>query len=127
MKSFGRTWPSTRGISVWGISPRMFEAAALRTSMILLTGRYSGLIQPGEHNVELKKDFSNVEDVLRQVEDIPALRAVAERAYHHLVASGAHSYCRFLLIPAITSEGRLIGICSSIYSKRRGRLGSGGR
>jgi hypothetical protein len=85
-----------RDIGMGQISPRVFEAAALRTPMILLTGRYSGLIQPGEHYVELKKDFSNVEDVLRQVEDIPALRAVAERAYHHLIASGAHRYRRFI-------------------------------
>jgi hypothetical protein len=85
-----------RDIGMGQISPRVFEAAALRTPMILLTGRYSGLIHAGEHYVELKKDFSNVEDVLRQVEDIPALRAMAERTYHHLIAPGAHSYRRFI-------------------------------
>jgi len=85
-----------RDIGMGQISPRVFEAAALRTPMILLAGRYSGLIHPGEHYVELKKDFSNVEDVLRQVEDIPALQAMSERAYHHLIESGAHSYRRFI-------------------------------
>jgi hypothetical protein len=85
-----------RDIGMGQISPRVFEAAALRTPMILLTGRYSGLIQPGEHYIEMKKDFSNLEDVLRQVEDIPALRAMAERTYSHLIASGAYSYRRFV-------------------------------
>ena len=83
-------------IGMGQISPRVFEAAALRTPMILLTGRYSGLIQPGEHYVELRKDFSNMQDVLRQVEDIPALGAMADRAYRHLIASGAYSYRRFI-------------------------------
>ncbi len=72
-----------RDIGMGQISPRVFEAAALRTPMILLPGRYSGLVHPGEHYVELKKDFSNVEDVLGQIEDIPALR-------------GAYSYRRFI-------------------------------
>ena len=85
-----------RDIGMGQISPRVFEAAALHTPMILLTGRYSGLIQPDEHYVELRKDFSNVEDVLRQVEDIPALEAMADRAYQHLIASGAYSYRRFI-------------------------------
>ena len=83
-------------IGMGQISPRVFEAAALRTPMILLTGGYSGLIQPGEHYLELKKDFSNVDDVLRQVEDIPALRAMAERAYDHLIGSRAYTYRRFI-------------------------------
>jgi hypothetical protein len=78
------------------ISPRVFEAAALRTPQILLTGRYSGLIEPDEHYLELKKDFSNLDDVLRQVEDIPALHAMAQRTYDRLIASGAYSYRRFV-------------------------------
>lgn len=85
-----------KDIGMGQISPRVFEAAALRTPMILLTGRYSGLIQPREHYVELKKDFSNVDDVLRQLEDLPALEAVAERAYRHLIASGAYGFRRFI-------------------------------
>jgi len=85
-----------KDIGMGQISPRVFEAAALRTPMILLTGRYSGLIQPGEHYVELRKDFSNVDEVLRQVEDIPALETVGERAYRHLIASGTYSYRRFI-------------------------------
>jgi Glycosyl transferases group 1 len=85
-----------KDIGMGQISPRVFEAAALRTPMILLTGCYSGLIKPGEHYVELRKDFSNVEDVLRQVEDIPALAEMADRAYRHLIASGTYSYRRFI-------------------------------
>ena len=45
------------------ISPRVFEAAAMHTPMILFSGRYSDLLQPGEHFIQLKKDFSNVDFV----------------------------------------------------------------
>lgn len=96
-----------KDIGMGQISPRVFEAAALHTPMILLTGRYSGLIQPGEHYVELRKDFSNVEDVLRQVEDIPALKAMADRTYRHLIASGAYSYRRFVELVDGVIERRL--------------------
>ncbi len=98
--SYEEFWPYVaereRDIGMGQISPRVFEAAALRTPMILLTGRYSGLIQPGEHYVELKKDFSNVDEVLREIEDIPALEAMADRAYKRLIASGTYSYHRFI-------------------------------
>ena len=63
------------------ISPRVFEAAALRTPMVLYTGRYSGLIEPGEHYIELKKDFSNVDAVLDRVRRYGGLERLAERAY----------------------------------------------
>jgi len=96
MRSFSRTWPNTRGTSAWDRYPLEYSKPRRYTPMILLTGRYSGLIQPDEHYVELRKDFSNVEDVLRQVEDIPALEAMADRAYQHLIASGAYSYRRFI-------------------------------
>ncbi len=85
-----------KGIRMGQISPRVFEAAALHTPMILLTGRYSGLIEAGEHYIELRKDFSNVEDVLRQAGDIGSLEAMAERAHRDLISSGAYSYRRFI-------------------------------
>jgi hypothetical protein len=96
-----------KDIGMGQISPRVFEAAALHTPMILLTGRYSGLIQPGEHYVELRKDFSNVEDVLRQAGDISALEAMADRTYRHLIASGAYGYRRFVELVDGVIERRL--------------------
>jgi len=112
-----------RDIGMGQISPRVFEAAALHTPMILLAGRYSGLIQPDEHYVELRKDFSNVEDVLRQVEDIPALEAMADRTYRHLIGSGAYSYRRFVDLVDGVIERRLSEVESDlgvVTAARRG-------
>jgi hypothetical protein len=82
-------------IKMGQISPRVFECAITRTPMVLFRGRYSDAIQPDEHYIALEKDFSNVEDVLRRLEDIPALEAMTERAYAHLVGSGRFSYRTF--------------------------------
>ena len=78
------------------ISPRIFEAAAMRTPMVLYTGRYSGLIEPGEHYIELKKDFSNIDAVLTQLDDVDSLENLADRAYRRLVGSGEFTYPRFV-------------------------------
>lgn len=92
------TDPREREIQMGQISPKIFEAAALRTPMVLYTGSYSGIILPGEHYVELKKDFSNVEAVLGQLEDIAALEMLADRTYRHLVGSGSYDYSHFVEI-----------------------------
>ena len=78
------------------ISPRIFEAAALRTPLILFPGKYSGLIEPEEHYIPLAEDFSNVDAVLARLEDLEALEAMAERAHRRLVGSGEFSYRRFV-------------------------------
>ena len=83
-------------IDMGQISPRVFEAAAQWTPMILFKGRYSGAIRPGEHYIELEKDFSNVDEVLRQTEDLDALEAMATRAHDHLIKSGAFSQRGFV-------------------------------
>ena len=45
------------------ISPRHFEASALRLCQILLEGKYSGVMRPMVHYIPLKKDFSNFDEV----------------------------------------------------------------
>ena len=78
------------------ISPRVFEAAAMHTPMVLFSGSYSGLLQPDEHFIELKKDFSNVDSILSQLNDLDGLEQMAQRAHRHLVGSGEFSYRRFV-------------------------------
>jgi hypothetical protein len=87
------------------ISPRVFEAAALRTPMILVSGRYSGLLAPEEHYIELKEDFSNADAVLARLDDLAGLERMAERAYRHLVGSRRFHYRGFIeLIDAALEE-----------------------
>ena len=71
-----------------GISPRVFEAAALKTPLIMFPGWYNGLVKPGVHYVELEKDFSNFDKVLKTLRDNTALEAIADNAYRDLIVSG---------------------------------------
>jgi glycosyltransferase involved in cell wall biosynthesis len=78
------------------VSPRVFEAIACRTPLILFEGEYSGVVRPGEHYLALKKDFSNADQVLNKLADIDELKLMSERAYRDVIASGRYSYRNFV-------------------------------
>ncbi|MCZ7562525.1 MAG: glycosyltransferase [Burkholderiales bacterium] len=78
------------------ISPRCFEAAALRTAMILLEGEYSGILQPWRHYVPLKKDYSNLDEVVAVVRDPGRLQSIADTAYREVALNERYSYRAFV-------------------------------
>ena len=84
------------GIRYFAISPRHLEACATRTAQILVEGSYNGVLKPGEHYVELKCDFSNLEAVLDLVERDSERARIVENAYRDVVASGAYTYERLV-------------------------------
>jgi hypothetical protein len=78
------------------ISPKFFEAAALKTPMVLLRGRYSDMLEPHTHYIPLERDYSNVDEVLNSLQDFEMLEAMADRTFDHLVGSGKFSYESFV-------------------------------
>jgi hypothetical protein len=94
------------------VSPRVFEAAALRTGMVLFPGEYSGIVEPWTHYIPLQKDFSNMDEVVAHVRDQAFLEAMVARAHADLVASGSYSLRRFvttfddLVVAHSTPSGR---------------------
>jgi hypothetical protein len=78
------------------ISPKIFEAIACRTALVLFEGRYSGVLEPGKHFLPLKKDFSNVDEVLAKLHDDTFLEALTERAYQDIIGSGRYTYQAFI-------------------------------
>lgn len=78
------------------ISPKIFEAIRLRTALVLFEGNYSGVVRPNEHYIPLKKDFSNIDEVLAKLDDDAYLQQMTERAYREVVASGSYSYKTFV-------------------------------
>lgn len=78
------------------ISPRVFEAIASHTVLVLFEGSYSGVVTPGEHFISLKKDGSNLEEVFRLLADGSYVDAMAERAYQDIIGSGRYSYQQFV-------------------------------
>ena len=73
------------------VSPRVFEAAATKTPMILFPGVYSGVCRPDTHYIPLEKDFSNVSDVIDKLRDSAYLQTLADRTYADLIGSNLYS------------------------------------
>lgn len=78
------------------ISPKIFEAIRLRTALVLFEGSYSGVVRPNEHYIPLKKDFSNIDEVLAKLKDDEYLQKLTDQAYQDVVASGRFSYKSFV-------------------------------
>lgn len=79
----------------FAISPRHFEAVMTKTCQVLVEGYYNGVLEPNEHYIPLRRDFSNVDEVLEQIQDPELIGKIAERAYTDVVLSGRYSYLRF--------------------------------
>ena len=84
--------PYEGNVVVHVISPRVFEAAALGTALVMFPGDYSGVVARGVHYVALEKDFSNMDDVVRQLRDDSLVEAMTARTHDDLIKSGRWSY-----------------------------------
>jgi len=78
------------------ISPRCFEAAALRTAMVLFEGEYSGILEPERHYIPLRKDFGNIDEVVARLRQPDRLQELVDRTYEEVACNPAHSYRRFV-------------------------------
>jgi hypothetical protein len=78
------------------ISPRHFEAAATKTVQILYEGNYSGIFVPDRHYISLKRDFSNIEEVVAKFRDGPFCEALVENAHREIVANPKYHYRSFV-------------------------------
>jgi hypothetical protein len=81
----------------FAISPRHFEAVTTKTCQILVEGSYNGILQPNLHYISLKQDFSNLDEVLDKIRDLPLLNRITEQAYEDIYASGKYTYEKFAL------------------------------
>jgi hypothetical protein len=77
------------------VSPRVFEAAALLCTLVHHEGGYGGVLRPEEHYICVRRDYSNIEDVIDRIKDDGFCRRLAENAHRDLVASGRYSYSTF--------------------------------
>lgn len=78
------------------ISPRCFEAIALKTVLVLYEGEYSGVLIPDRHYIVLKKDFSNIDDVLARIRDDEFLQIMADTAFAEVALNSKYSYETFM-------------------------------
>jgi hypothetical protein len=85
-------WDSWR---FFAISPRHLEAVVTKTAQVLVEGTYSRVLEPDRHYIPLRRDFSNLDEVLERVHDHRLLQETADRAYEEIYIGGAYRYRDF--------------------------------
>lgn len=78
------------------ISPRCFEAAALRTLLVMYEGEYSGRMVPWRHYVPLKKDHSNHSEVIAVLKDASRAEQIIEAAYREVACNPNNTFQAFV-------------------------------
>lgn len=78
------------------VSPRIFEAVAMRTALVLFPGNYSGVVRENEHFIPLARDGSNLDEVFEKVADDHYIDEMTQRAYDDVICSGRFSYRTFV-------------------------------
>jgi hypothetical protein len=53
-------------------------------------------MKPGAHYIEIKKDWSNITEVIKQIEDVELCERLADNAYRDIVESGLYTYRNFV-------------------------------
>ena len=90
-------YPNQDGnLGLVALTPRHLEACATRTCQVLIEGDYNGVLEAGKHYVELKRDFSNIDQVLAIVERDDQRTDMTERAYRDIVGSEKYTYEAFV-------------------------------
>jgi hypothetical protein len=72
------------------ISSRHFEPIGTKTCQVLLEGHYNGILKAEEHYIQVRKDLSNLKDVVGQLKDAALRTAIVERAYAYVMEQ--HTY-----------------------------------
>ena len=84
-----RFFPDADGKIVMNvISPRCFEAAALRTLMVMYEGEYAGILEAGRHYIELQRDHSNIDEVVNAIRSPDIAKRFIRSAYDEIAMSG---------------------------------------
>ena len=78
------------------IAPRHFEAAACRTLQIMYEGDYQGIFVPYRHYVPLKRDFSNIEEVVNILMDNERRKRIVNCAYDEIIKNDKYSFSYFV-------------------------------
>lgn len=79
-------------LQLFAVSPRHLEACAAKTCQVLIEGSYNDILIPHKHYIELKKDFSNIKEVLEKMKNEELRKQIVETAYRDIVASHKYSY-----------------------------------
>lgn len=74
------------------ISSRHFDAIGTETAQVLLEGRYNDILTPGEHFIELKHDYSNIDDVIAQMGDRAHIQQMTRRTLEYALSEHLYAH-----------------------------------
>ena len=94
-------------LKLFSLSPRHFESCMTHTCQALVEGDYSGIFKKGLHYIEIKKDWSNIDEVLRKISDVEYCRRIADNAYRDIIGSGKYTYRSFVNLILESVEDKL--------------------
>lgn len=117
-----RFFPGLDGkVVVQTISPRIFEAAAFENTLVLHEGRYEDMLAPDVHYISVKKDYSNIEDVVERMRDRAFCERLARAAKEQLIGSKKYNYQSFvksfdtILERHATAKGRAGSVSRTLF------------
>lgn len=88
------------------IGPRHFEACITKTCQILIEGEYSGVLKPFIHYLPIKKDFSNIDEIINIIKEDKIRKIIILQAYNDIVLSGKYTYKFFVEYIFEKSKGK---------------------
>ena len=107
-------------LSYFMLSPRHLEAPVAKSCQVLLESNYNGILIPDLHYIQVKRDFSNLHEVLKKMQDEQFCKNLVNNAYRDIVASGKYTYRNFVNI--ILSNSRIDSISSSLLDTLRVKI-----
>jgi glycosyltransferase involved in cell wall biosynthesis len=78
------------------VSPRHFEAAATRSLQLLYEGRYAGIFEPHRHFLPLKRDLSNLGELLALARDERRVKEITDAAFEEIIMNERLAYRAFV-------------------------------
>lgn len=74
------------------ISSRHFDAIGTKTCQIMFPGRFNDILIADEHYIALKRDFSNIQDVLERFKDVTYRQNMVDRTYEYVLDCHTHKH-----------------------------------
>ena len=103
-----RFFPGQDGaLKLFALSPRHLETCATRTGQVLVEGDYNGVLEAGRHYISIRKDFSNLDEVIEAMKDEGLRKRMVDAAFDDIVASGRYTYKSFVDFVVRTSIGEV--------------------
>jgi hypothetical protein len=85
------------------ISSRHFEPIGTKTCQILLEGQYNGILDADRHYISIKKDFSNIDDVIARYRDAAYRSRMVAETYDYVLSQHTYRHRVEHLLRTVTS------------------------